>query len=79
MGNEPLIIDILAQIDGVEFEAAWSRRVPSVLDSASGLIAPFISGPDLIASKLAAGRSQDLADVEAIHKAAKARERQTSK
>ena len=46
------------------------RRVEDVVDAASGLKASFISRDDLIAAKLASGRAQDLADVEAIRKAA---------
>jgi hypothetical protein len=45
-----------------------------VIDPQSGLKAFFISATDLIASKLAAGRPQDLADAEAIRKATEARE-----
>src|SRR5271166_4456221 len=67
MGREP--VDILTAIRGVEFDAAWSRRVEDVVDAASGLKASFISRDDLIAAKLASGRAQDLADVEAIRKA----------
>jgi hypothetical protein len=71
-GNDPRCIDILPDIPGVEFEAAWERRVEGVIDPKSGLKAYFISAPDLIAAKLAAGRPQDLADAEAIRKAAEA-------
>jgi hypothetical protein len=35
-----------------------------VVDTATGLRANFISAEDLIASKLASGRPQDLADAE---------------
>jgi hypothetical protein len=41
-----------------------------VIDQVSGFKAFFISAPDLIASKLASGRLQDLADAEAVRKAA---------
>jgi hypothetical protein len=51
-------------------DAAWERRIEDVIDAASGLKANFISRDDLIAAKLAAGRPQDLADVDAIKKAA---------
>jgi hypothetical protein len=47
-----------------------------VIDPTSGLKAFFISAPDLIASKLAAGRLQDIADAEAVRKAAEAQPRQ---
>jgi hypothetical protein len=73
-GREPRCFDILSDIPGVDFEAAWERRVETIIDSASGLKANFISANDLIASKLAAGRPQDLADVAAIQEARKARE-----
>ncbi len=65
-GREPVAVDILPRIDGVNFDEAWARRVESVIDANSGLTAIFISKNDLIASKLAAGRLRDLADVEEI-------------
>ncbi|MEO5923254.1 MAG: nucleotidyl transferase AbiEii/AbiGii toxin family protein [Bryobacteraceae bacterium] len=68
-GREPIAIDILPSIDGVEFDGAWDRRVESVIDVKTGLKAYFISREDLIASKLAAGRARDLADVEEIRDA----------
>jgi hypothetical protein len=68
MGREPIGVDILTAIPGVEFDAAWSRRVEAGFDN---LQANFISRDDLIAAKRAAGRQQDLADVEAIERAAK--------
>jgi hypothetical protein len=73
-GRDPHGFDILPDIPGVDFEAAWERRVEGVIDPASGLKAHFISASDLIASKLAAGRPQDLADAEAIRKAIEAQE-----
>ena len=71
MGREPVGVDILTTIAGVEFDEAWPRRIEAIVDSASGLKASFISRQDLIAAKLAAGRPQDLADVDAIRKAQK--------
>jgi hypothetical protein len=68
-GRPPIAVDILSGIDGVEFDEAWSRRVESVIDPKTGLTAFFISKSDLIASKLAAGRLRDLADVEEIREA----------
>ena len=68
-GQEPVAVDILPGVDGVDFENAWKRRVEAVVDLQTGLKAFFISKDDLIASKLAAGRMRDLADVEAIREA----------
>jgi hypothetical protein len=67
-GEEPIAIDILPGIDGVDFDAAWEKRVEGVIDVETGLTAYFISGPDLMAAKIAAGRPQDLADVDALRK-----------
>jgi hypothetical protein len=69
-GREPMAVDILPAIDGVDFDAAWERRVEGVIDPKSGLTGFFISRNDLIASKLAAGRLRDLADVEELRHAA---------
>jgi hypothetical protein len=71
-GHDPHGFDILPDIPGVDFDAAWERRVEGVIDPASGLKAYFISAPDLIASKLAAGRPQDIADAAAVRQAAAA-------
>ncbi len=68
-GREPIAIDILPGIDGVDFKAAWARRVEGVIDVQTEAHAYFISRDDLIASKLAAGRLRDLADVEELREA----------
>jgi hypothetical protein len=73
-GREPVAVDILPGIDGVDFDAAWERRVEGVIDPQSGLTVFFISKDDLIASKLAAGRLRDLADVEDIRESAESRD-----
>lgn len=69
MGSPPVMVDILPEIDGVDFDAAWRRRAIEIVDAETGLAASFISADDLIAAKLASGRQQDLADVEALRKA----------
>ena len=66
MGRAPLMVDILPEIAGVDFDSAWANRVQGIIDPESGLVAHFISRNDLIAAKLAAGRPQDLADVDAL-------------
>ncbi len=73
MGHAPLAVDILPEIDGIDFERAWPNRVETVIDPHIGLRAFFISSDDLIVNKLAAGRPQDLADVAALRLAAKAK------
>jgi hypothetical protein len=69
-GREPHGFDILPSIPGVDFDAAWERRVEGVIDPATGFKAFFISREDLIASKLASGRKRDLMDVDDIQEAA---------
>jgi hypothetical protein len=68
-GQAPVAVDILPGIDGVDFDDAWDRRVEAVIDPKTGLTAFFISKKDLIASKIAAGRTRDIADVEDIQEA----------
>src|SRR5579859_2451547 len=63
MGRPPGRVDILMSITGMEFEAAWSSRVEAMVED---IVVPFISKADLIASKLAAGRPQDLMDVQTL-------------
>jgi hypothetical protein len=61
----------------VTFDDAWGRRTVHTVNDATGLTAPFISAADLITNKLEAGRDpdrlQDLADAQALRKAAEAR------
>jgi predicted nucleotidyltransferase len=63
IGAGPRRIDIITRIDGVEFEAAYARRLTVSLE---GVDLPVISRDDLIANKRATGRTQDLADVERL-------------
>lgn len=66
IGQPPLRIDILQQIDGVTFQEAWPDRSETLID---GIPVQVISAEHLIRNKLASGRLQDLADVEAIQRA----------
>ena len=79
LGHEPVAADILSEIPGVDFDAAWARRIEGVIDTATGLKANFISGDDLVSAKLAAGRPQDIADVTAMRKAAESKGSQSAK
>jgi hypothetical protein len=78
-GRDPRGFDILPDIPGVDFDAAWERRVEGVIDANTGFKAFFISSADLVAAKLAAGRPQDLADVDAIRKATESHAPQSAK
>jgi hypothetical protein len=63
IGVDPLRVDILSTIDGITFDEAWARRVEAQF---ADQIVSVISRADLIRNKRASGRSQDLADVEAL-------------
>lgn len=65
MGNPPVRVDILMGIPGIRFQDAWPRRNLVDFDD---LTVPFMSREDLIASKKAAGRPQDLIDAEQLIK-----------
>jgi len=60
MGVPPVRVDILMSITGLSFDQAWKHRVKASFDQIPVM---FISREDLIASKLASGRPQDLIDV----------------
>lgn len=62
-GVDPVRIDILTSVSGLEFQAAWSQRQILELD---GLQVPVVSLDDLIANKRATGRPQDLLDIQWI-------------
>ncbi len=66
MGIPPVRVDILMSISGLTFDAAWPRRVKADFD---GVPVLFIHREDLIASKLAAGRPQDLIDAASLAQA----------
>jgi hypothetical protein len=66
------MVDIMPKITGVEFDEAWSRRVDVQIDDE--LSVPFISRQDLLIAKLAAGRAQDLIDVDALRQSSQSQE-----
>lgn len=72
MGVPPIAVDVLPEIAGVTFAKAWKNRRTVVIDPQTGLTAHFISKSDLVKAKLASGRLQDLADVEALGQAGEA-------
>ena len=70
IGRKPNRIDLFTTIPGVEFQAAYPRRVEGVLD---GVTIPIIGVDDLLANKRASGRHRDLGDVEEFEKSEKYR------
>ena len=71
IGMPPSRIDILQSIDGVAFEDAWRSRIEGFVGGE--IPTHIISREHLIQNKLATGRAQDIADVEAIRNAAEER------
>jgi predicted nucleotidyltransferase len=65
LGYEPYRIDLLVEVDGVNFEECFERRTEAELD---GIDVKFLSLQDLITAKKKAGRLQDLADAEQLEK-----------
>lgn len=63
LGIAPHRIDLLTGINAVSFESAWPARIPGQLD---GLPVNYLSKDLFIQNKVAAGRPQDLADVERL-------------
>lgn len=63
MGRPPVRIELLTSVSGVAFDACYRRRETHVVDDVE---IAFISRTDLLANKGAAGRTQDLADLEAL-------------
>lgn len=68
MGRPPARIDVLTGLTGLDFESAWSNRVEG---SYGEVRTQFLSIEDLIINKRAAGRPQDLMDVESLQLAQK--------
>ncbi len=65
LGYEPVRVDLMTSIPGVDFSTVWKNRV---MGKYGELEVPFISLLDLIASKKASGRAQDMADLEILQK-----------
>ena len=72
-GNPPICVDILQKIDGVEFAEVYANSEELLIDG--DLPARYISAEDFITNKLASGRLQDLADVEAVRQAQAAKKK----
>jgi len=63
-GVPPICVEVIQRIDGVDFARVYVNSMTVLIDGQ--VPARYISAEDLITNKLASGRPQDLADVEAI-------------
>jgi hypothetical protein len=63
MGVPPNRLEIICNIAGVDFAECYARRRTMDID---GLPVPVIDYDDLVRNKRAAGRANDLADVERL-------------
>ncbi|MDA0813941.1 MAG: hypothetical protein O3C21_16320 [Verrucomicrobia bacterium] len=63
IGRPPVQLDFLTALPGLEFSECWPAREESLIDD---LRIPYIGRADLLRAKRAAGRRQDLADIEEI-------------
>lgn len=61
MGLPPMRIEVLTEIDGVDFATCYQRRISDTVD---GVPADLISYSDLVRNKEQAGRHKDLDDLE---------------
>jgi hypothetical protein len=71
MGSPPRRIDILTKIEGLSFGEAWPNRIEAAFGP--GVRCPVIGLDDIVKNKRAAGRPQDLADVDALEKIRRSR------
>ncbi|QQS31781.1 MAG: hypothetical protein IPM50_08780 [Acidobacteriota bacterium] len=65
IGVEPVRIDVISDLPGVDFSECWENRVVADVD---GLSVNFISLPDLIRNKEFVGRPRDLRHVKELRK-----------
>ena len=63
IGIEPHRIDIMMHVKGLDFSHAWQKRTEAKFED---IVIAVVSKPDLLISKTAAGRPQDLIDAERL-------------
>jgi len=63
LGSPPNRIDILTDLDGVDFETCYNSKVKLKIDN---IVINFIDLENLKKNKKASGRAQDLADLEKL-------------
>jgi hypothetical protein len=65
MGSPPMMIELINAVGGVTFEEIWRNKVSCHYGDVPVF---FISKSDLLKSKKAAGRPQDIRDLEELDK-----------
>ena len=63
IGTPPLMIEFINAVGGISFEKIWKHKVPGHYGDIEVF---FISHNDLLITKKAAGRPQDLRDIEEL-------------
>ena len=63
MGVPPVQIRVMTTISGLDWDMAWADRVQGTLGSQT---VPFLGRESFVRNKRAAGRPQDLADIDAL-------------
>ena len=63
MGNEPVRLEIINEIDGVTFDECYVKRIEAELGTYK---VNFIALAELVKNKRSTGRLKDLADAEAL-------------
>lgn len=61
LGHEPVRIDILTDVSGLNFDECYPRKIISNIDNVD---VPFIHLSDLKINKASTGRAKDLGDLE---------------
>lgn len=72
LGHEPVRIDILTSITGVNWKEIWENKVKGIFGS-SNIPVYFIGKSQLVKNKKMTGRLQDLADVKRLETSGKKR------
>lgn len=65
IGYEPNRIDVIIDLEGLDFESCYDRRIDSLIGDIN---IPFIGLDDLIRNKLSTGRMQDKVDADKLKK-----------
>jgi len=68
IGVDPVRVDIMTSVTGLDFEPAWERRLEVDF---GGATAPVLCRQDVMAAKIAAGRLRDRRDVQKLARPAK--------